>query len=187
MALGAGYGALFRGFAGGIGCGRGGLGGKTGAGAPVPRSGSAPGLRSALTGPAPALLKRFPLQHRRPIPVPPDMPDPPLRPDAPPGEGLLHPFHNSGKLQPILRLHIEHKPVILKTQDANLEDKPEPRLPEHTGKKRPGPVPSEQGLPIVDTGTNFVPHTLFEFTQRSHTHIFMGLSCRFALIRDKEK
>jgi hypothetical protein len=90
------------------------------------------------------------------------MPNPPGLPVVPLGEGLLHPLHDSGKLQPILRLDIKREPIVFKTQAANLEDKPKFRFMEHPGENRPGLILSEQWFPIVDLGTDFVPDTLLE-------------------------
>jgi hypothetical protein len=90
------------------------------------------------------------------------MPGPPGLPVVPLGEGLLQPLHYFGKLQPILRLDIKRKPIILKTQSPNLEDKPKFRLMEHLVEKRPDFRPPEQWFPVVDLGADFVPDTLLE-------------------------
>jgi hypothetical protein len=77
-------------------------------------------------------------------------------------EGLLQPLHDSGKFQPVLGPDVKRKPVILKTQMANLEDKPKFRLMEHPVEKRPDFRPPEQRFPVVDLGADFVPDTLLE-------------------------
>jgi hypothetical protein len=88
------------------------------------------------------------------------MPDPPLQPVKPLREYLLHPLHNLRKLKPIRRLNVEGKPVILKPQQTNLEDIALFRLPEDPVEEGKCDGPSEQGLPIVDAGTYFVPDIL---------------------------
>jgi hypothetical protein len=90
------------------------------------------------------------------------MPDPPGLPVVPLRESLLQPLHDSGKLQPILRLDIKREPIVLKTQAANLEDKPKFRLMELPGENRPGFGHEEQRFPVVDLGADFVPDTLLE-------------------------
>jgi hypothetical protein len=88
------------------------------------------------------------------------MPDPPVRLIVPLGKHLLQPLHDRRKLQPIRRLDIKHQPVIRKAQMANLENKPEGRLPEHPGKDRQSCITPEQGFPVVDAGADLIPHPL---------------------------
>jgi hypothetical protein len=90
------------------------------------------------------------------------MPDPSGFPVVPLGECLFQPLHDTGKLKPILGLDVKNKPVIFKTQRANLEDKPMFRLTEHPVEKRPDFRPPEQWFPVVDLGVDFVPDTLLE-------------------------
>jgi hypothetical protein len=92
------------------------------------------------------------------------MPDPPGLPVVPLGKRLFQPLHDSGKFQPILRLDVKRKPIILKAQGAYLEDKPMFRLMEHPGENRPDFRPPEQRFPVVDLGADFVPDTLSEFS-----------------------
>jgi hypothetical protein len=91
------------------------------------------------------------------------MPDPAFRPVVPLGEHLFQPLLDSRKFQPIRRLDIKRQPVIDKTQSPNFEDKPEFRLTEHPGKQRQGFAATEQRFPVVDAGTDFVPHPLFQY------------------------
>jgi hypothetical protein len=88
------------------------------------------------------------------------MPDPPLHPVKSLRKYLLHPLHNLRKLKPVRRLNVKGKPVILKPQHTNLEDIAFSRLPEDAVEEGESGGPSEQRLPIVDAGTNFVPDTL---------------------------
>jgi hypothetical protein len=88
------------------------------------------------------------------------MPNPPGLPVVPLREGLFQPLHDSGKFQSILRPDIKREPVTLKTQGANLEDKPMFRLIKHLVEKRPDFGPAEQRFPVVDLGADFVPDTL---------------------------
>jgi hypothetical protein len=91
------------------------------------------------------------------VPRPPRLPVVPLR------EGLLQPLQYVGKFQPILRPDIKRKPIILKTQAANLEDEPKFRLTKHPVEKLPNLTFLEQGFPVVDLGADFVPDTLFKY------------------------
>jgi hypothetical protein len=88
------------------------------------------------------------------------MPDPPVHPVKPLREYLLHPLHDLRKLKSVRRLNVEGKPVILKPKQTNLKGIPFFRLPEDAVKEGKCDGPSEQGLPIVDAGTYFVPDTL---------------------------
>jgi hypothetical protein len=90
------------------------------------------------------------------------MPRPPHRPVVPLREGLLHPLHYFGKLQPVFRLDIKREQIALKAPPLNLEDKPKSRLTEYLLKNLPGRILAEQGFPVVDLGADFVPHTLLE-------------------------
>jgi hypothetical protein len=90
------------------------------------------------------------------------MPGSPRLPVVPLREGLFQPLHDSGKFQSILGLDVKRKHIILKTQMANLKDKPKFRLMEHLVEKRPDFRPPEQRFPVVDLGVDFVPDTLLE-------------------------
>jgi hypothetical protein len=109
------------------------------------------------------------------------VPRPPHRTVVPLREGLLHPLHYVGKLEPIFRLDIKREQIALKTQALNLEGKPKFRLVEHLLKNLPGRILAKQGFPVVDLGADFVPHTLLEFSQLSHINN-RGLTRRFASI-----
>jgi hypothetical protein len=88
------------------------------------------------------------------------MPDPPVQPVKPLREYLLHPLHDLRKLKPVRRLNVKRKPVILKPKQTNIEGIAFFRLPEDPVEEGESGGPSEQGLPIVDAGTYFVPDTL---------------------------
>jgi hypothetical protein len=92
------------------------------------------------------------------------MPRPPRLPVVPLRERLLQPLHDSGKFQPILRPDIKRKPIILKTQAANLEEKPELRVTKHPVKNIPDLTLPKQGFPVVDLGADLVPNTLLEYS-----------------------
>jgi hypothetical protein len=122
------------------------------------------------------------------------MADPPIRPVVPLGEHLFQPLHDSRKFQPVRRFNVKRQPVIRKTQPANLENKPEFRLPEYPGEQYQGFIgdrprsagpQAEQRFPVVDAGMDFVTHPLFEYTQRSHGY-YMRLIRRFALVKHLE-
>jgi hypothetical protein len=51
------------------------------------------------------------------------------------GKHLFQPFHDSRKLQALLRLDIEPQPIIGDTQSAKLEHKPFFRFPEDLSKQ----------------------------------------------------
>jgi hypothetical protein len=110
------------------------------------------------------IFRRFPFQNPRPIPVTPDMPDPPRLPVVPFRKCLLQPLHDSGEFKPVPGLDVKRKPVILKTQMADLEDKPMFRLMKYPVENRPDFRPLEQWFPIVNLGADFVPDTLLEFS-----------------------
>jgi hypothetical protein len=92
------------------------------------------------------------------------MPRPPVRRVEPLGEYLLHPLHDLRQFQPVLRPDVKGKPVILKLQPPDLEHEPKFRLSKHGGKDGQGLIPAEQGFPVIDTGTDFVPNSLCEYT-----------------------
>jgi hypothetical protein len=92
------------------------------------------------------------------------MPNPPGLPVVPLGKRLLQPLHDSGKLQPILRLDEKRQPIILKTQAANIEDEPKFRLMKHPVENLPDFRLPEQRFPVVDLGADFVPDTLLEYS-----------------------
>jgi hypothetical protein len=92
------------------------------------------------------------------------MPDPPVIPVVPHGKGLLQPLHYRREFQAVCWLDVKGQPVIGKTQPANREDKPKGGLTEHLVKQGQGMPPAEQGFPVVDPGTDCVPHPLFQFT-----------------------
>jgi hypothetical protein len=92
------------------------------------------------------------------------VPGSPGRHVIPLGEYLLHPLHDFRQLKPVFRLDIKHKPVLLDPQTANRETKPKHGLLEHPGENGQGFGAAEEGFPVVDTGTDFVPHILSEFT-----------------------
>jgi hypothetical protein len=92
------------------------------------------------------------------------MPNPPGLPVVPLGKRLLQPLHDSGKFQPVLRLDVNPQLIILKTQAANLKDKPKFRLTEHPVENIPNLLFPEQRFPIVDLGADFVPNTLLEYS-----------------------
>jgi hypothetical protein len=79
------------------------------------------------------------------------MPYPPFLHIIPLRKYLLHPLQY-------------YKPIILKTQAAPLKDEPLFRLPEDPGKEGKGLRVTEQGFPVVNTGTDMVPHSLFKDT-----------------------
>jgi hypothetical protein len=106
------------------------------------------------------------------------MPDPPGLPVVPLREGLLQPLHYFGEFQPVPGLDVKRKPIILKAQRANLEDKPMFRLTEHPGEKRPDFGPAEQRFPVVDLGADFVPDTLLKYSWFSHINIY-GIDSAF--------
>jgi hypothetical protein len=85
------------------------------------------------------------------------MPDPPGLPVIPLRKRLLQPLHDSGELQPVLGLDVKRKPVILKAQAANLEDKPLFRLMEHPVENRPDFRPAEQRFPVVAWRAGSIP------------------------------
>jgi hypothetical protein len=79
-------------------------------------------------------------------------------------EGLLHPLHYFGKLEPVFRLDIKREQIALKAPPPNLEDEPKSRLIKHPVKNLPGRILTEQGFPIVDLGADLVPYTLLEYS-----------------------
>jgi hypothetical protein len=92
------------------------------------------------------------------------VPRPSHRPVVPLREGLLHPLHYFGKLEPIFRPDIKRKQIALKAPPANLEDKPKSCLMEYLVEDLPGRILAEQWFPVVDLGVDLIPHTLFEFS-----------------------
>jgi hypothetical protein len=91
------------------------------------------------------------------------VPDPPVIPVVPLGKGLLQPLHYRREFQAVRGLYIKGQPVVGKPQPANREDKPKGGLTEHPVKQGQGMTPAEQGFPVVDPGTDFVPHPLFQY------------------------
>jgi hypothetical protein len=92
------------------------------------------------------------------------MPFPPLGMIVALGKYLFQPFHNSRKFHPLRRLDIKLKPILSKTQSPNLENEAHAGLLEDLCKQAPCPRGTEEGFPIVDTGMDFVPDSLFERT-----------------------
>jgi hypothetical protein len=92
------------------------------------------------------------------------MPYPPIYPVVPLSKYLLQPLHDRRQRQPIRRLNVERQPIVYNMQPANLKGKPKRGLLEHPGKQGHGLTPAEQGFPVVDLGTDFVPHPLFQYT-----------------------
>jgi hypothetical protein len=90
------------------------------------------------------------------------MPYTPFLPVVPPGEYLLHPFHDFREFKPVFRLQVKRQPVILNTHAAQSKDEPEFRFQKHPGKEGSGFGGTEQGFPVVDAGADAVPHPLFE-------------------------
>jgi hypothetical protein len=88
--------------------------------------------------------------------------DPPRQPVVPLGKGLLQPLHDPGELQPVRRLNVKPQPVILQAQPQNLEIEPALDFKEDPGKKHQGPIQAEERFPVVDAGTDLVPHPLFQ-------------------------
>jgi hypothetical protein len=92
------------------------------------------------------------------------MPDPPFRRIVPLRKYLLHPLHDVRQFQPVLRLDVKRKPVILKMQMANPEDEPKHGLAEDLFEDPQRPVAAEEGFPVIDAGADFVPHSLSKYT-----------------------
>jgi hypothetical protein len=90
------------------------------------------------------------------------MPDPPIHPVKPLREYLLQPLHDIRKLEPVRRQNVERQPIIRKPQSSDLELVPPFRLPKHPGEQGHSVISPEQGFPVVNAGTNFVPHTILE-------------------------
>jgi hypothetical protein len=88
------------------------------------------------------------------------MPNPPVHPVKPLREYLFQPLHDLRKLEPVRRQNVERQPVILKLQCTDFKLIPPFRLPEHPGEQRKSVSAPEQGLPIIDTSTYFVPNVL---------------------------
>jgi hypothetical protein len=74
----------------------------------------------------------LPLDYPRPIPVPPDVPNAPVRPVVPLGKHLLQPLHDGRQFQPLRRFDIKRQPVIRKAQPPNLENKAQGRVSRNT-------------------------------------------------------
>jgi hypothetical protein len=92
------------------------------------------------------------------------MPHPPRRRVVPLGKYLLHPLHNPRQFKPIRRPDIKPQPVILNSQPANLEGKPQHGLPENPGEHPQHFGAAEKGFAVVNTGADFVPHPLSKNT-----------------------
>jgi hypothetical protein len=92
------------------------------------------------------------------------MPNPSRRRVVPLGEYLLHPLHNPRQFKPIRRSDIKPQPVILNTQSANLEGKPQHGLPEYPGEHPQRFSVAKDGFAVVDTGADFIPHPLSKNT-----------------------
>jgi hypothetical protein len=92
------------------------------------------------------------------------MPDPPFRRVVALCEYLFHPFHDVRQFQPLFRLDVKREPVILKMQPANSEDEPAHGLAEDLFEDPQRPAAAEEGFPVIDTGTDFVPHFLSKYT-----------------------
>jgi hypothetical protein len=108
------------------------------------------------------------------------MPDPPGRRVVPLRKHLLHPLHDVRQFQPILRLDVKFQPVILKAQAPNPEDEPKHCLAEDRRKDRQCPGVAKEGFPVIDTGTDLVPHSLSKYTQLSHRRYY-GIGLHIAL------
>jgi hypothetical protein len=89
---------------------------------------------------------------------------PPFLPVIPLGKYLFHPLHNYRQLPPSFRFNIKGQPIIRKTEAPNSEGETAGRFAEHPDKNRPGLTAAEEGFPVVDAGTDFVPHARFQFT-----------------------
>jgi hypothetical protein len=92
------------------------------------------------------------------------MPFPPLGTIVALGKYLFQPFHDSRKFQALGGLDIKLTPILPKTQSPNLENEVHSRLMEDLCKQAQCPRGTEEGFPIVDTGMDFVPDSLFERT-----------------------
>jgi hypothetical protein len=116
------------------------------------------------------------------------MPDPPGFRVVPLGEYLLHPLHDVRQFKPVLRPDVKREPVILKTELPNLEDKPKHSLIEHLCKDRQCPVAAKEGFPVIDPGTDFVPHSLSKYTSLSHRGYYgIDMLCCFTGMKKNEK
>jgi hypothetical protein len=90
------------------------------------------------------------------------MPDPPVHPVKPLREHLFQPLHDLREFKPVRRQNVERKPIILKPQSTDHEPILPFRLTEDPGEQGHGVMPPEQGFPVVNTGTYFIPNTLSE-------------------------
>jgi hypothetical protein len=77
---------------------------------------------------------------------------------------LPYPLHDVRQFQPVLRLDLKRQPVVLKAQVPNREGKAKHCLTEHLREDRRGIGAAEEGFPVVDTGTDFVPYALSKYT-----------------------
>jgi hypothetical protein len=89
-------------------------------------------------------------------------------------EHLLHPLHNSRKLQPVFGLDVKADPVGLNAEAPDLEGEAEHGFPEHPIKQGDGPGLAEEGLPVVDAGSHFIPNALGKFACLSHNALLRG-------------
>jgi hypothetical protein len=108
------------------------------------------------------------------------MPNPPIRRVVPLGKHLFHPLHDVRQFKPVLRFDVKREPVILKAQIPNPENKPKHGLLKHLGEDRQCPVAAKEGFPVIDTGPDFVPHTLSKYTSLSH-RTYYGIDMLVAL------
>jgi hypothetical protein len=92
------------------------------------------------------------------------VPAPPGQRVVPLGKDLLHLLHNSRKLQSVLGLNVKTNPVSLKLEAPDLEGETEHGFPEHPVEKGDGPGLTEDGLPVVNAGSHFIPDTLGKLT-----------------------
>jgi hypothetical protein len=96
-------------------------------------------------------------------------------------EGLFHPLHDSREPHPVLRPDIEREQVILNAEAPDLEGEAEGGFDEYFVEEGKGCGATEEGLPVVNPGTYFIPNVLGKFSCLSHVP-YTGMGAYFALV-----